>query len=141
MAATPTILMPQRPEPAVPLEFRGLWRRRVLKTADLVDSETTVYWLQAGSIYADIRVPANRPRCDSLDDASTGTLRGLAQQQGFAGNLQAEGNLLTWHRWLDYQPPTPVADVGRVHFENEVLIENGALASYMEEWIRVAAPA
>jgi hypothetical protein len=123
-----------------PAAFQGLWRRRLLASEGRIDRETTVYWLQTGRLYADIRIPAGRPDCESLAEASSRTLRALALQQGFAGHLDVAGDVLTWHRWLDFQPPGSVADVGRVHFEDDVLIEHGVLAPYVEEWVRVEGP-
>ena len=125
---------------SAPISYQGLWRRRLLEQNGQIDRDTTVYWLQIGCLYADIRIPANRPDCESLSGASAKTLQALAHQQGFAGHLDVDGNVLTWHRWLDYQPPAPVADVGRVHFERDVLIEHGMLANYREEWVRTAIP-
>ena len=115
--------------PTVPAEYRGLWRRRLLQTPQHTDRSTLVYWLQTGSLYADLRLPAERARDDP---------QALARQQGFAGLLKVEGNRLTWERWLDFQPPA-APDVGRVHFEGEVLVEHGVHAEYREEWERVQA--
>lgn len=117
--------------PTVPAEYRGLWRRRLLQTPELTDRSTLVYWLQTGSLYADLRLPAERVPDDP---------QALARQQGFAGLLKVDGNRLTWERWLDFQPPA-APDVGRVHFEGEVLVEHGVYAEYREEWERVPAAA
>jgi hypothetical protein len=136
----PLCTPPRDLPPAVPTAFQGLWRRRLLASEGRIDRETTVYWLQSGRLYADIRIPPGRPDCESLADASPRTLQVLASQQGFAGHLDVDGEVLSWHRWLDYQPPAPVADVGRVHFEDEILIEQGVHASYMEEWVRIDGP-
>lgn len=115
--------------PIVPERYRGLWRRRLLETPGHSDRSTTVYWLQTGSLYADLRIPADRDRDDP---------HSLARQQGFAGRLVVAADLLTWERWLDFQPPaTP--DVGRVHFEDAVLVEHGLHSDYREEWERVQA--
>lgn len=113
----------------VPAEYRGLWRRRMLETPEHTDRSTIVYWLQTGGLYADLRLPADRERDDP---------HALARQQGFAGLLKVDGNRLTWERWLDFQPPA-APDVGRVHFEGEVLVEHGVYAKYHEEWERVQA--
>lgn len=115
--------------PKVPAEYRGLWRRRLLQTPEHTDRSTLVYWLQTGSLYADLRLPAER----ACDDPQV-----LARQQGFAGLLKVDGNRLTWERWLDFQP-LAAPDVGRVHFEGEVLVEHGVHAEYREEWERVQA--
>lgn len=124
----------------MPPAFQGLWRRRLLQSGGGADRQTTVYWLQTGRLYADIRVPAGRPDCESLEAALPPTLQALASQQGFAGHLDVEGEVLSWHRWLDYQPAAPVPDTGRVHFEDDVLVEHGVHAPYMEEWVRIEGP-
>lgn len=113
----------------IPAAYRGLWRRRLLETPEHSDRSSIVYWLQTGDLYADLRLPAGRVQ----DDPQT-----LARQQGFAGALKVDGNRLTWERWLDFQPPA-APDVGRVHFEGEVLVEHGVHATYREEWERVQA--
>ena len=111
----------------VPECYVGLWRRRLLQDAQGTDTRTQVYWLQSGSLYADIRIPADR-------DAGNG----VALQQGFAGALEVEGSTLTWRRWLDYQPPAAVADVGRMHFTRlDQMIEDGVHADYREVWERI----
>ena len=113
--------------------YRGLWRRRLLETAGQTDRRTAVYWLQTGSLYADLRIPADRGRRGRLGRMTHAGLRALARQQGFAGALEVEDDVLTWRRWLDYQP-TAVPDVGRVHFEGPLLVEHGMYAAYREEW-------
>jgi len=111
----------------VPERFVGLWRRRLLETESLRDMSTEVWWLQTGGLYADLHIPAATPAPSRL-----------SRRQGFAGALEVRGEVLTWHRWLDVEPPTAVADVGRVHFEGDRLIELGMLASYREIWERAA---
>lgn len=113
---------------AVPECYVGLWRRRLLRDAHGEDTRTQVLWLQSGSLYADLRLPAER---DAED--------GIARQQGFAGRLEARDNLLTWRRWLDFQPPSGVEDVGLVRFTglNE-MVEQGVHADYVETWERIA---
>lgn len=121
----------------VPPEYRGLWRRRLIATPQGVDRLTTVYWLQTASLYADLRVPDDTRPCAGVAAASPAELARLARQQGFAGALAADGDVLRWQRWLDYQPPGP-PDVGRVRRDGELLIEDGVHADYREEWERVA---
>jgi hypothetical protein len=122
----------------VPEIYRGLWRRRVLETSGQVDLRTTVYWLQTSSLYADVRIPADRGRRGRLARMTQAGRRALARQQGFAGALEVDGDVLTWQRWLDYQPAA-APDVGRVHFDGSLLVEHGVHAAYREEWQRVQA--
>ena len=119
----------------IPGVYQGLWRRRVLETPEGVDRDTAVYWLQTNLLYADIRIPAGRRR--RLRPANAFGL--LARQQGFAGVLEVEGDVLHWRRWLDFQPPGAL-DIGRVRFEGDVLIEEGVNAEYREEWERLCPP-
>ncbi|MFO1435691.1 MAG: hypothetical protein U1F34_04795 [Gammaproteobacteria bacterium] len=116
---------------------KGLWRR-LLEQNGQVDRDTAVYWLQIGRVYADIQFQPT-VRCENLESTSVQTLQALARQQGFAGYLDVESNVLSWHRWLDYQPPAPVADIGRVHFERDVLVEHGVLADY-RSWVLTEPP-
>lgn len=118
-------------EVPVPDRYVGLWRRSVLEDARGTDTTTRVYWLQSGSLYADIRVPAARGQ------ATTPCV--LTMQQGFAGRLEVKGAHLRWQRWLDYQPPGGLADLGRVHFRGQdLLVEEGVLVPYVETWERIA---
>lgn len=125
--------------PSVPDEYRGLWRRRLLETPAGIDRDSSVYWLQTATLYADIRVPAARRSRARLAQCPESELGVLARQQGFAGALEVEGNVLHWRRWLDFQP-SGALDIGRVHFENGVLVEEGVHADYREEWERVGPP-
>lgn len=111
----------------VPECYVGLWQRRLLQDAQGADTRTQVFWLQSGTLYADIRIPIDR-------DAANG----VARQQGFAGALEVEGTVLTWRRWLDFQPPAAVADVGRMRFTRaDQMIEDGVHAEYREIWERI----
>lgn len=111
----------------VPDRYVGLWQRRMLQDAHGTDTDTQVFWLQGGSLYADIRIPVDRQAAG-----------GVARQQGFAGALHVEGSVLTWRRWLDFQPPAAVADVGRVQFTAlDRMVEEGVHAEYREEWERI----
>jgi hypothetical protein len=123
----------------VPDIYQGLWRRRMLETPAGVDRDTSVYWLQTGSLYADIRIPVRRRgrlRPMSMSDAD---FLQLAQQQGFAGALEVDGDVLHWRRWLDFQP-SGALDIGRVRLDGSVLFEEGLHLPYREEWERLCMP-
>jgi hypothetical protein len=125
--------------PTVPAEYRGLWRRRLFETPAGIDRDSSVYWLQTAALYADIRVPAARRSRARLAQCPESELGVLARQQGFAGILEVDGDVLHWRRWLDFQPPGAL-DIGRVHFADGVLVEEGVHADYREEWERVSSP-
>lgn len=111
----------------VPECYIGLWQRRLLRDAHGEDTSTQVFWLQTGALFADVRIPADR-----------NSAGGSARQQGFAGVLEAQDNLLTWRRWLDFQPPSASEDMGRVRFTApDVMIEDGVHADYEEVWERI----
>lgn len=126
---------------AVPDAYLGVWRRRLLRTPERDDTTTAVFWLQTPRWHADIRIPASRPPCDgarSLADLDRPALIALAAQQGFAGVTTVEGDICRWHRRVDFQPASGVADVGRIVFETpERMLEHGVEQDYFEIWERV----
>lgn len=122
----------------IPDEMIGLWRRlRLEETDGRVDTDTEVYWLQTHGAYVDLRIPPGRPGFDgavSPDHLSEAQLHWLARQQGFAGRLSLRGEVATWQRELDYQPPARVDDVGRLARDGRRLVERGVLVPYTEDW-------
>jgi hypothetical protein len=128
----------------VPARYRGIWRRSLLATPEMRDTTTTVYWMQAPNWHADIRIPAGRPDFSgvaSLDACSAAQRAWLATQQGFAGITRVTrdlaGEVCTWQRRIDLQPPQPAPDEGWMRFEPDRLVETGKHASYLEHWHRL----
>jgi hypothetical protein len=125
-------------------DLGGLWRRSLLAFPDgRRDSSTHVSWLQAGVYYGDLRQPADMPDFSyaaGLDDLSEADCATLARQQGFAGIFQRIGDCFEWVRLLDFQPPGPYADIGRLHWDGDVLVEEGRDVAYLEHWHRDAMP-
>lgn len=119
-----------------PLVASGLWRRLAIENPDgSGDISTQVFWLQAGSYFADIRIPADRPMVDEgVMELSVDVLRALAQQQGFAGETVVGGDRCLWLRWLDFQPQALVPDEGGLVFNGRMLVEYGVHAPYIEHW-------
>lgn len=114
--------------PPVPVRYRGVWRRTLLQTPTEVDRDSWVRWLQLGRWHADLRVPATAQRVQEL--------------QGFAGVTEvragAQGEICTWHRMVDFQPPGPHPDAGYMSFETEQrLVEVGVHGEYREVWERL----
>lgn len=128
----------------VPSRYRGVWRRSLLQTTELLDADSIVYWMQTSRWHADIRIPASRPdftRVHSLQDCDRVRLRWLASQQGFAGVTEIEASngkeVCRWHRVVDFQPPTAMPDAGLMQFEPDRLVETGVHADYLEHWQQV----
>ena len=118
----------------VPDHYRGVWARRLLETPKQRDESTFVRWLQTSLWHADLRIPAMAPGTDAQTQ--------LASQQGFCGvtqvDRQADGEVCTWHRRLDFQPPRADVDAGFMVFEApERVIETGVHAPYLEIWERL----
>lgn len=132
-------------EPMVPARYRGVWQRTLLETPEASDTDTTVFWLQAGRWHADIRLPAGRPDFSgirSLADCGPAHLAWLAAQQGFAGittvSAAPDGSeICQWHRLVDFQPPAATPDAGAMRFHGDELTETGVHADYLETWRRL----
>lgn len=114
-----------------PDDLAGIWRRDALVRPDgSTDGTTQVYWFQARTLFADIRLPAGDP---------------LSVLEGFAGwtALCEERGALRcrWERRLDWRP-SDVDDVGRLTWieGGARLREDGVEAPYHEVWRKVGAP-
>jgi hypothetical protein len=133
----------------VPPSYRGVWMRTLLETPDLHDDTTFVRWLQLGRWHADLRIPATISTAIRatgsgwpLSKCSNLQLSLLATQQGFAGLTQVTsgepGEVCTWHRVVDYQPPRSTVDAGVMVFESpDCMIETGIHDVYREVWHRL----
>ncbi len=124
-------------------DLRGLWLRSLIVLPDgRRDTTTFVAWLQGTTRFADLRQPAGRPDfsgVSSHDDLTWEQIAWLATQQAFAGVLTAEGDMFTWTRSIDFQPPSDDPDVGRLWFEPAEagarhLVERGRDVDYVEHW-------
>jgi len=119
---------------SVPDSYRGVWARTLLETPQFKDDSTFVRWVQTSLWHADLRVPPGISRTSSALE--------LATQQGFCGvtevSLSPEGEVCTWHRKTDFQPPRRAVDAGWMVFETpERIIETGVHAPYREIWQRL----
>jgi len=123
-------------------DLTGLWTRSLLEFPDgRRDTATSVAWLQAGTRYADLRQPPGLPgfpHAAGLDDLSAEDCAHLATQSGFAGLLRAVGDCVEWVRKIDFQPPGPVKDIGRLVWQGDVLVETGRDVEYLEHWHRAS---
>ncbi|MCW5807952.1 MAG: hypothetical protein KIT31_36710 [Deltaproteobacteria bacterium] len=123
----------------VPAWLRGAWRRDALHEGGRVDTSVGVFYVQTPRMFGDVRVPDDRPRFPyamGLDELSDDELRLLARQKGFAGHTTYAGGIVTWHRELDYQPPTGERDEGRVDLRGRAMREVALDDSYAEDWWR-----
>jgi hypothetical protein len=122
----------------VPDALVGLWRRLSIEENGAIDTSTQVFWLQTSSGFGDIRIPAERPFVNALAALTPDQALALSHQGGFAGITRLEGDRCEWHHAMDYQPFNGKADVGRLHWEGDILIEIGPNGAYREEWQRVS---
>ncbi len=118
----------------------GFWRRALIAWPDgRSDAETDVYWLQGPRRYADLRIPAGRPRSPGvtcLRALDWTLLRFMARQEGFFGQLDIVASVGQWHRAFDFQPESGMADRGALAFDDGILIERGLDLPYVEHWCR-----
>jgi hypothetical protein len=128
------------PPAPVPAPYLGVWLRRLLQTAQQQDTTSQVFWLQTARWHADLRIPPGRPDFTgvaALADCDGAQLAWLATQQGFCGLTQVENDRCTWHRLVDFQPPSGSRDIGRMAFDGERVTERGVEADYLEVWERL----
>jgi len=129
----------------VPLRYSGVWTRTLLETPTVRDDTSFVRWMQLRRWHADLRVPApvfaSRP-VKPVSECTLQELQLLTEQQGFCGvtevSTATEGEVCTWHRLVDYQPPRPTPDAGWMVFESaDCVIETGVHGVYREVWHRL----
>jgi hypothetical protein len=133
-----------RPPAAPPIEsvmdLQGLWRRSLIAWPGRPsDTTTSVRWLQGPRAYVDLRQPTplrDFSHVRSREDLTLEDCEWLAHQEGFAGHLGFDGRHFEWIREIDFQPPSPTADAGSLHWDGDVLIETGRDADYVEHWHR-----
>lgn len=113
----------------MPDEAIGLWRREFKEMEDgSADRTTRVFYGQTRNLFIDIRVPIDRPAArpgQGFDTYSLDELARIAKQQAFAGPAVIEGEWCTWHRTIDYQPPSGRPDSSRIEIEGGKLHERG----------------
>jgi hypothetical protein len=117
-----------------------LWRRTAFFTpAGPAGEGAKVLWLQTERLYADIRIPPDRPvrlEAEGFSHYDDEALVRLCAMQGFAGVLSVEADTCLWRRDLDLQPPGPIPDEARFALEGDTLTEYGLHAEYTEIWER-----
>ncbi len=125
-------------------DLRGLWEREVITYRDgVTDSSKLIMWMQARSLYADIRIPRDLAPLSSdlcLDDMDRSGLAELARCGGFGGTIRLQGSTCYWDRDIDWQPDTGVPDVAELALEGPDLIENGGACNGHQVWRRRTTP-
>jgi hypothetical protein len=118
-------------------DLQGHWRRDWIRAPDFEDTTTRVHWLQAGALFADLRVPADLPAFQGgcLADLDAAVLQSLLRVEGFAGEITVTDSQCTWHRAINWQGALARPDVGAMWFDGNVLIEDGVHAQYREAWL------
>lgn len=126
-------------------DLQGHWRRDWIKAPEFEDATTRVHWLQAGALFADLRIPLERPNIagfSCLADLDAPALRVLMDAEGFAGHITVEDSKCTWHRQINLHGVPAQSDIGLMFFDNAGgLIEDGVLTKYRELWQAVPQPA
>lgn len=123
-------------------DVQGHWVRQWIKAPGFEDHATRVHWMQAGRLYADVRIPLDRPDVGAstcLADLPAASLSKLAQAEGFAGHATLQGNRCTWHRDINWHGAPDALDIGEIRFDQQGrMIETGVLAEYSELWVQAA---
>ncbi|MEM8854001.1 MAG: hypothetical protein AAGD34_09905 [Pseudomonadota bacterium] len=103
---------------------------------DTKDAATFVVWLQAGSHYADLRIPPDRPvmTAKGFAQLDRNARAFLGRQEGFAGRLHWRGSRARWERRIDFSPLAGPPDEGRLTRSGTRLIEHGVHRAYREDW-------
>lgn len=126
-------------------DIQGHWVRHWIKAPGFEDYDTRVHWMQAGTNFADIRIPLERPDLGSaagLCELAPAALAALAKAEGFAGKTQLEANRCTWLREINWHGTPDAADIGAISFDAAGrMIEAGVEADYTELWEQAAKPA
>lgn len=125
-------------------DLQGHWRRDWIKAPGFEDHTTRVHWMQAGDLFADLRVPLARPdlggaRC--LAELSEYALAALMASEGFAGTIDVTDSRCTWRREVNWHGVPEADDIGLMYVDGDALIEDGVLAEYRERWLAEPGPA
>lgn len=126
-------------------DVQGVWKRSYLKAPGQHDTDTLVFWFQAGRVHVDLRLPANYQAisdssltgCLCLADLEADQLRALTLAEGFAGITGIVDNTCVWTRLINYRGCLNGEDTGVLKFVEQGLLETGIHDDYSELWTRV----
>lgn len=124
----------------VPERCVGLWQRLIDQRGDVAADVTSHgFWLQTRRWCAEVGIPAGRPTLPPrLTEYTRTQLLWLAQQEGFTGIAEVEGEVCTRVRDADFRPPSGARDIARLVFiDDERIVETGLESRYMRVWERV----
>jgi hypothetical protein len=133
--------LPQHPLMLEISSLTGLWTRSLMAWPDgRRDTTTNVTWLQGESIFADLRQPPQNNgqfgHVTCLRDLTLADCEKLAAQQAFAGTFHTRDHAFEWLRRIDFQPPRATPDIGRLYWQDGILVEAGLKDEYIEHWHR-----
>ena len=135
---TPAVQDSPKATSELPSWLLGVWSREWIERQRVRTSAFTVRYLQTPSLFGDVRLPVDRPRllhAASFADLTDGELRILATQRGFIGRTTVENMVSTWHHEVDFQPPDPDPDIGRIERAGKGRMYERALdSSFTELW-------
>jgi hypothetical protein len=117
--------------------LQGHWQRDWIKAPGFEDHTTQVHWMQAGALFADLRIPATRPdvaAVSCLGHLPQSALAELLAAEGFAGHITVQNSQCTWHRDVNWHGVPGQPDTGMMSFSDAGLIEDGVHADYRELW-------
>ncbi len=141
----------------VPELLRGGWRRASIEHDDgVVDTTSTVLWLQLESKMVDVRLAADQPELaarGSLAACSLDDLQRLAASESSSGFTtctaisEVDGVRTATAEWFTrghgvaFQPVTAYPEPGLLEWNDDatVMIERAPSGAYVEEWHRIAA--
>jgi hypothetical protein len=134
----------QASETSVPSWFLGAWMREWYQQKETSpDGSVQVRYVQTPILYGDVRIPPDRTipaNANSINDLTDQELRSLLRQKGFTGSVSVKGQVATWTRDIDFQPPTGAGDLGKVEQLRPGLVREHALdESYVESWWRLSS--
>jgi hypothetical protein len=128
---------------ALPSWLLGVWRREWIERGGVRTSPYIVRYLQTPELFADVRLPIDRLKflhARSFTELTDGELRILAKQRGFIGRTTIEDLVSTRHHELDFQPPDPEADIGRIERKGTGrMYEHGLDGSFTEAWVSLTS--
>ncbi|HET9624343.1 MAG TPA: hypothetical protein VFP84_23385 [Kofleriaceae bacterium] len=118
----------------------GAWRRDwIHRRGGARDASVAVRYVQTPSVFADLRTPELAIGAASFAELDDDQLAALARQDGFAGVATIDGDRVTWHHEIDFQPASAEVDVGRIEpIAADDMFEHALDGAYVERWSRLA---